>query len=338
MTKKRTKVTQEMRDEFLEAVLRHERVEDIAKRIGVSRRTGYRILTDLIDQGKVRNIGYSSPGFFVKDDPGMARSTGGGACGPEPVDSRLSEAHLSGSFHTAVLQPGDMDDIRDARGFCYGYWSKDVKHPTGSDEYSADIRIFDTPVILRYRKGNRGSMSVRMNIGRIALDPLRYDSPEQVIDVFVQRAKAVFRILELHDWIFSEEFKLKGNIHFAWPGHPWGDFLDRVYKMADDQIVADHSNGKLEIEIENGETPDGLSNAQILAHAGAHIESLHQQETENSVSIYSLQELQRQNQILFQGILENQKLIGQIFLEQQTPRAPQEQPYRLTDGRMEGYQ
>ena len=42
--------------------------------------------------------------------------------------------------------------------------------------------------------------------------------------------------------MFSEEFKLAGKIHFAWPRHPWGDYLDRVYKIDYDQIVADHSN------------------------------------------------------------------------------------------------
>ncbi|MBR1888686.1 MAG: hypothetical protein IJ810_01855 [Candidatus Methanomethylophilus sp.] len=336
MSKTRTKVTQEMRDELQERVLRHEKVEDIAKKIGVSRRTGYRILKELIDEGKIQNIGYTSPGFFVSAEDDKAQSTGGGAYGTAPLEHTLSEAHLSGSFYTAVLRQGDMEDIRDARGFCYGYWSKDVKHPTGSDEYSADIRIFDTPVILRYRRGNRGSMSIRMNIGRIALDPLQYDSSEQVIEVFVQRAKAVFDILELHDWSFSEEFKLKGNIHFAWPNHPWGEFLDRVYKMADEQIVADHSNGKLEVEIENGETPDGLSNAQILSHAGAHIEALHQQETDNELSIYSLQALARENAMLFQQLLENQKLIGQIFIEQQTPKTAI--PYDPVKGKLEGYQ
>jgi len=87
---------------------------------------------------------------------------------------------------------------------------------------------------------------------------------------------------------------------------------------------------------ENGETPDGLSNAQILSHAGAHIEALHQQETDNELSIYSLQALARENAVLFQEILENQKLIGQIFIEQQTPKAPA--PYDFVKGKLEGYQ
>lgn len=340
MSKPKTKVTEEMKEQFLVYLVQHMRIEDIARKIGVSRRTGYRIKEELVKEGRVKQFGFQYPGFFVRDDPGEAPGTGGGACDTIQVGNVLSEAHISGTFSVAVLQEGDREDIRDSRGICYGYWAKDPKHPNGSVEYTADIRLSptETKTILRYRKGNRGSMSLRINPGRIPLDPLLYETPEQVINEFVQRAKAVFKVLRTHGWVFSEEFKLAGKIHFAWPGHPWGDYLDRVYKIDDDQIVADHSNGKLEVEIENGETDDGLSNAQILAHAPAHIEALHQQNDETEVSIFALQEKNRQMQILMDGILDNIKTVGEIFIEQQRIQSEQFLPYRSRDSGKEGYQ
>ncbi len=338
--KHRVKVTESMKQQFLLYLLEHMTIPDISKKLNICVRTGYRIKDELLKDGSIQQFGYKYPGFYIAGERTKSQCIEGGALVKDPEVVQLTEAHLSGSFYVAVLQEGRRDAIRDSRGFTYGYWSKEVTHPTGSSEYKADIRVFETPATFYYRRGNQGSKTIRIDVNRITLDPQLYDTPEQIIGEFVKRAMRIFKILEAHNWIFSDNFTLKGEIHFAWPDHPWGEFLDRVYNRDDGGLIVDHSNGRMETELTGVKTPEGLRAGAIITHVAAHIAALHEDVNSANLSIFDMQKMSEEQRKLLGCILENQNLISEIFFRQQESVLGQikQETYQTSDRRMEGYQ
>ncbi len=209
--------------------------------------------------------------------------------GDEPPTG-FSRCHLANAMlGVPVIIEGDMSDLRDNRGFVYGFWPKTaVKTNERYNQYPLDIHMKGYSVKGYYRVGSLESRTLRFNLGDVWLDPMVYPDHDSIIRLFEKRMAKILALLETHGWVFGDSFTFNGGIHFAFPDHIWGETLDRIVKIDDGQVVADHSHGKLEIEIENGSTPEGLTGAQILAHAPARLLGLSRKTNDLSMEVIDL--------------------------------------------------
>ena len=351
--KTRVTVTPEMEEKFRECLIQTNSVPKASKHIGVARRTGYDIKDRLIARGEIENVGYKSPGLYVEnlppteEEPVYAQERWGpisvpdvpkwwasddidndGVWTPSKPDDQppegFSRCHLSnGMMGVPVLIAGDRDDLRDGRGFVYGYWSKDIVKNDRYTQYPVDIRMKGYRILGYYRVGSLGASTLRFNLENVWLDPILYPDHESIIRLFEKRMGRICALLETHGWKFGDSFEFHGGVHFAFPDHIWGDTLDRIVKLDDGQIIADHSHGKIEVELENGNTPEGLTSAQILGHAPANILGLSRKASELTMEVIDLRsdlilvkETLAELRPVIKELAENQLLESQVSAEQ----------------------
>jgi len=343
-----------MEEQFKDLLIQHVPIPEAAKRLGMSRRTGYDVKERLIKRGELKNIGFVSPAFYVSEvpptgeNPLYAQERWGPISAPtapqwwaddnidrdgvwtssmegEEPPQGFSRCHLANAMMgVPVIVEGDMNDLRDNHGFVYGFWPKTmVKTNDRFSQYPLDIRMKGFAVTGYYRIGKLETRTLRFNLGDVWLDPIIYPDQESIIRLFEKRMGRICALLETHGWKFGDSFEFQGGIHFAFPDHIWGDTLDRVVKMDDGQVIADHSHGKIEIELENGNTPEGLTGAQILAHAPANILSLSRKTNEITMEVIDLrselrvlQETMCELRPIIRELVENQVVSTQVAAEQ----------------------
>lgn len=214
----------------------------------------------------------------------------------------FSRCHLSNSMlGVPVVSEGEMCDLRDSRGFVFGFWVRSDNVETKAySQYPLEIVFGNSRLKGYYRVGKLGSKTLRFNLEDIYLDPMYYPDPQSIISLFEKRLAKVCSSLEKHGWVFGDAFEFNGGIHFAFPDHIWADYLDRTVKLDDGQVICDHSHGKIEIELENGVTKEGFDAAGILAHAPAHLTALNRRTSELTMEIV---DLRAQNEIKDQELL-----------------------------------
>lgn len=185
----------------------------------------------------------------------------------KPPGPEYARAHISGLIGMEIHRVGSLDDIPDPRGadkFGYvGYWEKPDKSMRGSTVYKSCLRINGQEIKVHYRCGNKGGKTFAIYPGQIWINPLCFDSQQDVFDVFIDFANVIAEILRPQGWIVDHP-QIKGKTHLAWPDHSLVQHF-RSDIVAEGELICDTSTGVPEVEIEDLEKEDSWRKAQLMA-------------------------------------------------------------------------
>ena len=168
------------------------------------------------------------------------------------------EAHIKGCIRLSLDAVGSFDTIRDPAGFTIGYWT-DPKRIRGSTTYSGEIRLLGQSITWQYRVGNRGSLTFDLYPSRIFIDPLKFNSHDEVRDIFVDRANFIAKLFSGIGWKLTNP-QINGRLEYADRDSPLVGLITKDQIPPDGDIDIDTSFGVPEAEIKE---PSEFEKVQI---------------------------------------------------------------------------
>lgn len=155
--------------------------------------------------------------------------------------------HLNGSMSLTVSKEGSFDDVRTGN-LNVGRWKPEHRTP-GAVNRSGEIDIDGQRITFNFRRGiNTGNLSFSLRPARIFIDPAKFQTREQLVDVFRRRAMKVSSILARYGWMLTDpEFDSNSKIELAFPDSPLVTILPNGH--SDTGFYADGSKGHPEAEL-----------------------------------------------------------------------------------------
>lgn len=176
---------------------------------------------------------------------------------PYPIDGVVAcrecpdgygEFHLNGSMSFTVVEEGTFEDPQ-VGGHYVGYWKPERTY-SGSSNRSGAVDIDYQNITFNYRRGLRtGNRTFTLRPGRIFIDPARFQSMEQIRDVFRMRAMKAASILAKYGWNLTDpKLDRQSDIEVADKNSPWVHFIPRGPALPGADIFVDGSHGSPEAE------------------------------------------------------------------------------------------
>ncbi|MGE4212109.1 MAG: hypothetical protein AB7E75_01935 [Candidatus Methanomethylophilaceae archaeon] len=244
------------------------------RKFSISRRSVYSIVSKLVKMQYLRKLpGDVSPATY---EPGaMCYKEKRGGCAknsakssvvatgdspiypaPFPLDGVVvakecpdgyGALHLNGSMSLTVSKEGSFDDVR-IGNLNVGRWKPEHRTP-GAVNRSGEIDIDGQRITFNFRRGiNTGNLSFSLRPARIFIDPAKFQTREQLVDVFRRRAMKVSSILARYGWMLTDpEFDSNSKIELAFPDSPLVTILPNGH--SDTGFYADGSKGHPEAEL-----------------------------------------------------------------------------------------
>ncbi len=199
------------------------------------------------------------------------------------------EAHISGGqVKLEVIRRGDLDDLKDSKGFTIGYWSEKGRPRGFTETWSLSLRIFNQEVTAQFRVSTKGNLTFLLYLSRFYIDPARFDSQEAVLDAFVDRAQIVTHLLMKHGWAFANP-QISGKVEYAVRDHPLVGIFQGGQVPSDADYFIDTSFGVPEVEMKD---VTDYEKVDIWAKAPSHILTQQRRSEAMAHEIASLKEEQ----------------------------------------------
>ena len=169
--------------------------------------------------------------------------------------------HLNGSMSLTVVKEGTLDDVR-IGDLDVGRWKPEHGTP-GAVNHGGEIDIDGQIISFNFRKGiNTGKLTFMLWPARIFIDPAKFQTRDQLVDVFRRRAMKVSSILAKYGWMLTDpKFDSLSKIELAFPDSPLITILPNGH--SDTGFYADGSKGHPEAELVINEDRD-LVRADIV--------------------------------------------------------------------------
>ena len=206
------------------------------------------------------------------------------------------EAHINGQIYFEVEDTGEFDRLQDSKGFTCGYFAREVKTlGKGGMQKKGSLRLFNQDITICYRwYENTNSRLLIVYPSRLYLDPMCFETKDEVKELFMERAEYISYIMERNGWRIKKP-KLTGSIHFPFTTPGLAQHYDLGYYPEGSDLIVDASKGDPEVEMVNSDDPLFMEKARIMAQLPTEIMQLKASDGEQ---IKSYQELKQENIML----------------------------------------